>query len=246
MRILGDYHMHTTYTHGTCSIEDCVRQAENLGLKEIAITEHCYKGFNHIKRGDLDKIKKEIVALRKKYSVKILMGIEANLMSREGDIDISDEELEGLDVVVLGYHMASKYSLREWFKFGLPNLLRKKPTKKQIETNTNAYIQAINKHRVNIVAHLNYGGCIVDSVAIAKECVKRNIYIELNGKRINFNKWDIEGMIATGVKFIINSDAHNVQAVGKNHRAFNLIEKYNIPREQIANLDKLPKFHKEI
>ena len=51
-------------------------------------------------------------------------------------------------------------------------------------------------------------------------------------------------MVATGVKFIINSDAHSVDAVGKNHRAFNLIEKYNIPQEQIANLDKLPTFKK--
>ncbi|MGN0961885.1 MAG: PHP domain-containing protein [Christensenellales bacterium] len=243
MRILGDYHTHTTYTHGTSTVEENVRQAEKLGLKEIAITEHCYKGYNHIKAGDLEKIKNDIDSIKDKYNVKILMGIEANLMSRNGDIDITDKELAKLDIVVLGYHKASKLKFSEFLKFGLPNHLLKKPTKKQIERNTNAYLNAINKHRINILAHLGYGGCAVDCVKIAKECVKKNIFIELNGKRINFTKQDIDGMIATGVKFIIDSDAHSVNAVGKNHRAFNLIEKYNIPREQIANLDKLPNFN---
>lgn len=242
MKILGDYHTHTTYTHGTSTIEENVRQAELLGLKEIAITEHSYKGYNHIKHGDLDKIRTDIENIKDKYNVKILIGIEANLMSRNGDIDISDEELEGLDLVVLGYHKASKYSFIEYLKFGLPNMLRRKPTKKQIEVNTNAYLQAIEKHRVSILAHLGYAGCRVDCVRLAKECVKKGIYIELNGKRINFSKQDIDGMLATGVKFIINSDAHSVKAVGKNHRAFNLIEKYKIPLDQIANIDKIPVF----
>lgn len=242
MRILGDYHTHTTYTHGTSTVEENVMQAEKLGLKEIAITEHSYLGFNHIRKGDLQRIKQDIDAIKDKYNVRILLGIEANLMSRNGDIDISDEELKGLDLVVLGYHKASKYSLIEWIKFGLPNMLRKRPTKKQIEINTEAYLKAMDKHRVSILAHLGYAGCRVDCVRIARECVKRGIYIELNGKRINFTKEDIEGMVATGVKFIIDSDAHSMLAVGKNHRAFNLIEKYGIPLEQIANLDKTPKF----
>ena len=49
-------------------------------------------------------------------------------------------------------------------------------------------------------------------------------------------------MIKTGVKFIINSDAHKPLDVGKNHRAFNLIEKYQIPLDQIVNLNEMPKF----
>ena len=241
--LLGDYHTHTTYTHGTSTIEENVQQAETLGLKEIAITEHSYKGHNHIKSGDLLRMRENIEKIRDKYSPKILLGIEANLMSRDGDIDIPDEELKDLDLVVLGFHRFSKVKPKEFFKFVLPNLLRKKPTKKQIETNTQAYLKAMDKHRVSILAHLGYAGCKVDCVRLAQECVKRNIYIELNGKRINFSKEDIEGMLATGVKFIVDSDAHSKTAVGKNHRAFNLIEKYNIPVSQIANIDKLPKFN---
>ena len=244
MKLIGDFHTHTTYTHGTSTIEENVMQAENLGLKYIAITEHSYKSKYHIKHGDLDKMRADIEKIRDKYKVKILLGIEANLISCDGGIDISDEELEGLDVVVLGFHKMTKVGIKQFFKFTLPNLLGTKPTKSQIERNTNAYIQAIRKHRINIIAHMQYANCYVDCEAVAKECVKRGVYIELNGKRINFSREDIEKMVATGVKFIINSDAHDKYSVGKNNRAWNYVEKYNIPLSQIVNIKDKPNFIK--
>ena len=243
MKLTGDFHTHTTYTHGTSTIEENVRQAENLGLEYLAITEHSYNSIYHIKHGDLDKMRQDIAAIKDKYQVKVLLGIEANLISSKGDIDISDEELKSLDLVVLGFHKMTKVKPCEWFGFVLPNILRKKPTKKQIERNTNAYLQAIEKHRISIIAHLNYAGCYVDCGKIASVCAKKGIYIELNGKRINFSRQDIEAMLKTDVKFIIDSDAHDVVSVGKNHRAFNLIEKYKIPLDRIANLDSVPKFN---
>jgi len=243
MKLSGDFHTHTTYSHGKSTVEENIAQAENLGLKAVAVTEHAYNSHYAIKRGDLQKIKADIDSVKDKYNVEALWGVETNLISRSGDIDVSDEELKKLDLVILGYHKLTKMSMLEFFKFGLPNLLKKKPSKAQIERNTQAYINAMDKHRVSILAHLGYGGCAVDYEKLAKECVKRGIYIELNGKRINFGKEDLLKMVATGVKFIINSDAHSKYAVGKNHRAFNMIEKYNIPLEQIANIDgKVPKF----
>ena len=243
MKLTGDFHTHTTYTHGTSTIEENVRQAENLGLEYLAVTEHSYNSIYHIKHGDLDKMRQEILGIKDKYKVKVLLGIEANLISSKGDIDINDDELKSLNLVVLGFHKMTKVKPCEWFRFVLPNILRKKPTKKQIERNTNAYLQAIEKHRISIIAHLNYAGCYVDCGKIAQACAKKGIYIELNGKRINFSKQDIDAMLKTDVKFIINSDAHDVGSVGKNHRAFNLIEKYKIPLEKVANLDSVPKFN---
>ena len=244
MKLIGDFHTHTTYTHGTSTIEENAQMADILGLKYLATTEHSYKSIYHIKHGDLDKMRQDIDDIQDKYSVKLLLGIEANLISADGDIDISDEELEKLDVVVLGFHKMCKVGAKQFFKFVLPNLIHKKPTKKQIEVNTQAYLNAIRKHRINIIAHLQYAGCYVDCEQIAKECVKKGIYIELNGKRINFSKSDIEKMVATGVKFIIDSDAHDKYSIGKNNRAFNYIEKYNIPLEQIVNLNEAPNFIK--
>lgn len=242
MKLTGDFHTHSTYTHGKSTIEENVRQAENLGLKAIAITEHAYKSIYHIRSGDLSKMRADIEEIKDKYSTKILVGIETNLVSREGDIDVSDEELADLDLVILGFHKMTRVKLKEKLFWVLPMLLRKKLSKKQIEINTQAYLKAMDKHRVSILAHLQYGNCQVDCERLAKYCAERGIYIELNGKRINFSREEIDKMVATGVKFIINSDAHDVYSVGKNHKAFNLIEKYKIPLEQVANIDKIPEF----
>lgn len=35
-----DLHMHSQYSDGTCTIEEIIEQARNLGLKQIAITDH--------------------------------------------------------------------------------------------------------------------------------------------------------------------------------------------------------------
>lgn len=242
MKLLGDFHTHTNYTHGEGSIEDSVKQAENLGLKAIAITEHAYRSTYAIKKGDLNKMRQDIDAIKDKYNVKIMLGIETNLISRSGNVDVSDEELDKLDLVVLGVHKFTKVGLKEFLLWTLPNLLRKKPTKNQIERNTQAYINAMDKHRVSILAHLGYANCYVDCEKLANECAKRGIYIELNGKRINFTKEDFDKMLKTDVQFIINSDAHHPLNVGKNHRAFNLIEKYKIPLDRIVNLNNMPKF----
>ena len=70
MKISGDYHTHTVYSHGFGSVEENVKQAENLGLKEIAITEHCYNSHYAIKRGDQEKIHADIENIKDKYKTK--------------------------------------------------------------------------------------------------------------------------------------------------------------------------------
>lgn len=38
--LMIDLHVHSNYSDGTCSIEEILRQAESLGLSQIAITDH--------------------------------------------------------------------------------------------------------------------------------------------------------------------------------------------------------------
>ena len=249
MKLLGDYHTHTVYTHGKGTIEDNVKQAINLGLKEIAITEHCYSHmFTHIWKKDYAKMKAEIELLREKYpEIKIYFGMEANLISCEGDSDISEDERKGLDMMILGYHkLFWAKRLRDYFLMFIPNLLKFGSfNKKLVERNTEAYLKAMDKYDINILAHLKYGNCLVDVKKIAEKAKEKHIYIELNGRRILFTPKEIQDMVDTGVKFIVDSDAHDPLDVGRNHRGINIIEKYNIPISQVANIDKLPDFTKK-
>ena len=247
MILFGDYHTHTVYTHGTGTIEDSVKVAIERGLKQIAITEHSFSHIGYgVSRKEYNLMRMEIETLRNKYEGKIdiLCGLESNLISHDGTIDLGEDERKKVDILVVGFHKGFKCkNLKSFFKFWLPNVIgNSSKSEKQIEINTNAYINALRRYKIDVLSHLNGNRCKVDPVAIAKVAKEVGTYIELNGKRINFTDEEIRGMIDTGVKFIINSDAHKACKVGRCPDGLAIVEKYNIPPKQVVNLDRKPKF----
>lgn len=249
MLIFGDYHTHTKYSrnnHGKSTIEQNVQVAVQKGLKEIGITEH---GFNHIffgvKRKNIKKMRQQIDELQKKYPIKIYLGIEANLISADGDIDLTKEEQSWFDYVVMGYHkMAMPKTAKDYFKFFLPNARAWKHdsyTQKIVDANTRAYILAIQKNRINIISHLG-SKMKVDAIAIAKECLKTGTYIELNARRLCFSRDEALQMVQIGTNFVLDSDAHICTNVGECNKGMNFVVQNDIPFERVANLDRLPKF----
>ena len=247
MILFGDYHTHTIYTHGNGSVEDNVKVAIQRGLKQIAITEHSFsQAFYGISPKEYNELRVEVESLRHKYGDKIdiLCGLESNLIDLDGTIDLPNSKRGIVDILIVGYHANFKpRSLKSFFTFWIPNVLGfGGKSKKQIQKNTQAYINALRNYDIDIISHLNSHRCYVDPVKICEVAKEVGTYIELNGKVINFTEEQFKDMIATGVKFIINSDAHYPSRVGKNHRGRNMVDKYNIPPEQVANLDKIPKF----
>lgn len=247
MILYGDYHTHTIYTHGNGTVEENIQVAIKRGLKQIAITEHSFsQGFYGISPKEYNELRVEIELLRKKYKgqIEILCGLESNLIDLDGSIDLHKERRGIVDILIVGYHANFvPRSLKSFFTFWVPNVLGfGGKSKKQIEKNTEAYISALRNYDIDIISHLNSHRCYVDPVRVCEVAKEVGTYIELNGKVINFSDEQFKAMIATGVKFIINSDAHNPHNVGKNNWGMNLVDKYNIPPDQIANLDKIPKF----
>jgi|AntRauTorcE11897_2_1112592.scaffolds.fasta_scaffold00019_59 putative hydrolase len=247
MKIYGDYHTHTLYSDGRGKIEDNVKVAQEKGLKQVAITDH---GFSHrlfkVLRKEIPVIRRKIHKLKDKYNVKVLLGVEANLISQDGDIDITKEDEKNLDVILVGYHkVVYAKSLKDRFKFFIPNTFGRifGYTKKTIQRNTQAYLKAIEKNNIDIITHLGYG-MKVDCVEVAKQCKKHNTYLELNGKRILFEASMMQKIIDTGVKFIVNSDGHEPKRIGECPLGISYALKYNIPVSQIANINKLPTFKK--
>ena len=247
MVLFGDYHTHTIYTHGHGTVEDNVKVAIKRGLKQIAITEHSFsQSFYGIKKKEYNEMRVEIEMLRKKYAgqIDILCGLESNLLDLNGNIDLPPENRQLVDILVVGFHdLCKPRNIKSFFNFWVPNALGiGRHSKKQIEKNTQAYINAIKKNKIDIISHLNTHGCLVDPVKVAKVAKEYGTYIELNGKHINFSDDQMHDMIECGVKFIVDSDAHFPERVGKNHRGLAFVEKYNIPAEQVVNLNSIPKF----
>ena len=251
MLLYGDYHTHTIYSrnnHGKGTVLENASVAADKGLKQIAVTDH---GFNHqlfgIKRKNLPQLQEDILNAKEITGVDILLGVESNLISLDGEIDIKEEDFQYLDILLMGYHkVISNPTLKDKFLLNWANAFDKvfKPSKERINRNTAAFLKALDKYPIDVITHLNYG-MQTDTLAVAKMAKQKGVYVELNGKRINFTEEEIEIMRDEGVKFIVDSDAHRPEHVGEVNNGLNLIYKYNIPLAQVANVDKLPKFHKK-
>lgn len=252
MALIADYHTHTRYSrhlHGKGTIEENVRVAYEKGLRQVAITDH---GFNQkwygVRRKDIPEVKKDIEDAKERYPIDVLLGVEANIISSYGDIDIVDEDYDNLDILLCGFHrLVKSTSRREQFKFVIKNILCEifhHTSKKQIEKNTNAYINAMRKYDIDIITHLNHV-CKVDVEKVARVAKETNTLIELNGKRLGMSDKEILTCYNVGCKFVIDSDAHSPNRVGDCHLGLEAALRLRIPDSAIVNYNDLPTFKKE-
>ena len=241
MALLADYHTHTKYSrngHGKGSIEDNVRVAYEKGLSQIAITDH---GFNQklygVRRKDFPQIKKEIEDAKEMYPIDVLLGVEANIISSNGDLDITEDDYKDLDIILCGFHrLVKSTSAKEQSKFVLKNIFSElfhHTSKRRRIKNTNAYINAMRKYDIDILTHLNHA-CKVDVEQVARVAKETNTLIELNGKRLGMTDAEIMKCYELGCKFVLDSDL-GLQAVLR----------LRIPHSAIVNYNQIPTFKKE-
>lgn len=248
MILTADYHTHTPYSHGKNTVLENAVAAKKLGLKQIAITDH---GFNHLlfglKRKKLGDLRAEITEAEKLTGVKVLMGMESNLISLDGDTDMRQEDLDKFDIYLFGIHEVLKYKkFTDFYNIMLRNYtaykLGKKPSEKVIENTTRAYINAVKNNPIDILTHINYK-CCCDLKEVAKACADYGTYIEINTKKRHVSPEEVDLMASTGVRFVVDSDAHSADRVGDTKIADELIKDCKFPLEQIDNINgRLPKF----
>lgn len=234
MIITGDYHTHTIYSrfrHGKNTIEEMVKKAEDLGLNSYGFSDHGPKHLLYrINTKKFDEIRKQVENINKTSKVKVYFGVEANLIKKDGSIDLTNEQISKIDYIVVGYH---KCAINNFYCI----LRQICNPKKQKEINTQAYINCLNKYNVKFISHLNEH-VKVDVFKVACEAKKRGTAIELNNRHLKFNKKEAQELIDSGCSFVLSSDAHKKENIAKLDNVLSFVEKYNIPKERILNLDK--------
>lgn len=246
MAFWGDYHTHTTYSHGKGSVLDNARVAEQKGLKQIAITDH---GLRHIifgiRRRQLPKLRRDCEEATRVTNVLVLAGVENNLNSFDGTFDLKTADVDKLDIVLGGYHKAALApTFGQEFSFQIRNMFRSfctKSPKKLIAKNTDAYLKLIDNYDIDFISHINRD-IRADALTVARYAKQKGTYVELNGKRLPFSDAEIEKMTEEGVLFVCNSDAHTPNRVGDMGLAAAAVERLHIPYEQIGNWEKFPNF----
>ncbi len=248
MILTADYHTHTPYSHGKNTVLENAQAAKKLNLKQIAITDH---GFNHLlfglKRKVLPDLRAEIEEAEKFTGVKVLMGMESNVISVGGETDMRLSDLQYFDIYLCGIHEVLKYkTFSDFYNIMVKNYVAykfgKKPSDKVVETTTKAYINVIKNNPIDILTHINYK-CYCNLVEVAKCCADYGTYIEINTKKRHISAEELNAMAETGVKFVIDSDAHSADRVGDLRIAEELLSEASVPLDRIENIDgRLPDF----
>ena len=217
MKLLADYHMHTKYS-GDCKneLEDIIKKAVSLGLKEIAITDHgpAHNGYG-ITRDHFFKLRNEIDEMQVKYpQIKILLGLEANLLGTEGKIDVDEEMRRVIDWVNAGYHFGS--NLPEDFKIHFYNVMSKFSKtyrEKARKINTQSMVNAIKNNQINMITHPGAKGPI-DVDAVAKAAAEAGTLLEINSSHGHLTVDALKVAMKYPVKFAVCSDAHVIDRIG--------------------------------
>ncbi len=242
MNIIGDYHTHTVYSHGTGTIRENVEAALNKGLKEIAICDHGPGHFLYgVKRKEIFKMRKEIDELKEEYKEKginVLLGVEANVMDYDGNIDVDEEIIEILDILLLGFHYGIvPKNIKSIFLFYILN-----PTSKVIsifenkmkQSNTEAVIKAMKKYPIDIITHPG-SKAKLDIRKLSDVAYNEGTALEINSHHSQLSVENLEIALKSKVEFYINSDAHSPSDVGNVEEGIKRILQANIPINRIIN-----------
>lgn len=248
MILTADYHTHTKFSHGKGTVLENAEVAEQKGLKELGISDH---GFAHpafgLRKRKLERLTCDAQMASELCAVKVLRGIESNIISVSGKTDLKPSLYDNFDIFLAGIHKLVMYRLGSYCKFSLPNLFLsqfkvKNAPKWLIKENTKAFVNVIKNNPVDIITHLNFC-CYADAVEVAKVAADYGTYIELNAKKIHLTKDELCEVEKTGVNFVISSDAHTPDRVGEISLVENLLKEVHIDSNRIMNIDgKLPDF----
>ena len=242
MNIFGDYHTHTIYSHGKGTIRENVEAARKKGLREVAITDHGPSHMTYgVKRENFKKMRQEIDVLNEEFDdIKVLLGIEANILSRDGQVDVNDEILGLIDMLSVGFHFGARTkTLKDAYDLYCLNYLFKNSDKtlsKRRDINTKAMINAINNYKIDLITHPG-AKLTIDVLEVARAAGKRETALEINSHHGHLSVDELRLVKNESVKFMINSDAHRKEDVGNVQKGINRAIEVGLDKSQILNIE---------
>ena len=186
-RLTADYHTHTIYSkvgpylHGKGTVLQNAAAASLRGLRELAITDHGPTDFYGLDLKKIPQIRDDIARAMKKFpSVKIYLGVEADIVDTPNGLDVSEEDFALFDFVNAGYHYVPNcHMVQNWLAFRFPCPERVKEKLRQ--QNTARIIKALKSNNIRILTHPG-DKAYIDTHAVAKACEETDTLVEVNAR----------------------------------------------------------------
>jgi len=247
MKLYGDYHTHTVYSHGKGTVLQNAAAARDKGLIAIGISDH---GFAHpffgLRRDKLTALRNDCKSAEDKTGVRVLMGVESNIVSSRGECDLRPDDYDKFDVFLAGAHVCVKYrDIKAMWNTAVAgpigNSIGARPSERLKGYFTDTYIKAITTQPIDVITHLDYR-VFCDVKSVAHCCREYGTYVEINTKKSHMTDEQWLEVYNTGVNFVIGSDAHSPDRVSDAAPAFELIKRLGFDLSRVHNVDRLPDF----
>lgn len=242
-RLIFDHHTHTVYSrvgpyfHGKGRIIDNARAAAKRGLESLAITDHGPSDFYGLSIKKLPQMRRDIAQAKLSFpKLKVLLGVEADIVDTENGLDVSPADFEKFDFVNAGYHYVPKcHMIHNFLAFHLPWPGKLKEHLRR--QNTARIVKALKSNDIKILTHPG-DKAFIDEHAVAKACEETGTLVEINARHKHPDADDLRVYKQYDVKFVISSDAHKPKNVGRYAETMALALDAGIDPERIVNIRK--------
>jgi len=219
----GLFHFHTTFSDGIDSLEDMILTAAKIGYDYFVVCDHSKTAAyaNGLNEQRLLQQKNEIERLNDKYDLRILHGIESDILT-DGKLDYSADILANFHFIAASIH--SNFSLSE-------------------DAMTKRIITAIENPFTDVIGHLtgrlllHRSAYKLDVKKIIDACAANNVAIEINAhpNRLDLDWRNIFYAREKGCLFAINPDAHSTSQISLTRFGIEIAKKGGIQIEEVIN-----------
>lgn len=220
----GIFHVHTTYSDGSASLEAMVARAREMGFAYIGISDHSQSA--HYARGlSVDRIRaqhREIEALQQRYpEIRIFKGIESDILP-DGSLDYPDEVLASFDFVIASVHSHLRMSREEM---------------------TRRVLRALSHPATTMLGHptgrllLSREEMGLDLETVLQAAARYGVVVELNANpyRLDLDWRWCQRARTLGVRVSINPDAHHLEGLEEVSYGIGIARKGWLESHQVFN-----------
>lgn len=227
MRDMLDIHTHTLASgHAYNTMMEMVQAARDKGLAVYGITEHAPKMPGTCQDFYFQNLK---VVPRQYGDMRLLLGVELNILDEAGSVDLAEPYLGRMDVAIASLHTPCiRPGSRQW--------------------NTQCVVETIKNPHIHIIGHPDDGRYPLDYEAVVQAAKEYHTLLEINNhslepncSRQNARENDLEILKLCKkykVSIILSSDAHFHTDILNHTHTYALLEETDFPQELVVNTDK--------